>query len=448
MAFEIRDLTVAIYYFLFLPLMKKKRMKDLLKLCVVGIGLVFISQLISCTSTPQNSNDQLVLDTIVEVKEPETQYGLPVDSFSIETGKVKNNQYLSQILNARGVSMGTIDKIARKSRSIFDVRKIKSGENFAIFSSLDSVPQARYFVYENSKVEYTVFELTDSLGIYQGEKEVQTRMKTVSGEVESSLWNAMIDNGQDPILSLELSKIFAWTIDFFGIQKGDRYRVIYDEQFVDTVSVGIGEIYAIQFDHYGEENYAILFEQDSIWDYFDEKGNSLRKTFLKAPLDYYRISSGFSHGRMHPILRIRRPHHGVDYAAPKGTPVMSIGDGTVVARAYQKGGGGNYLKVKHNSAYTTTYMHLAGFAKGISTGTRVQQGQVIAYVGSSGLSTGPHLDFRVHFNGKAIDPLKMKADPVAPVDTAHIDRYTILRDSLINELQKIEWETHALAQTE
>lgn len=431
-----------------MPLMKLLRMKKLLGTVLVGGGIILLSQFFSCTTKTTNNTEEPVQDTVVELDEPELRYGLPVDSFIIETGKVKDNQYLSQILNARGVGMGTIDKIARKSRDVFDVRKIRSGENFSIFSTRDSVPEAKYFVYENSPVEYTVFELSDSLNIYQGENEIHTRIKTVHGVVESSLWDAMVDNQQDPILSLELSKIFAWTIDFFGIQKGDRYRVIYDEQFVDSVSIGIGEIYAIQFDHYGDENYAFLFEQDSIWDYFDDKGNSLRKTFLKAPLDYYRISSGFSHGRMHPVLRIRRPHHGVDYAAPTGTPVMSIGDGTVIAKAYQKGGGGYYLKVKHNAAYTTTYMHLSRYAKGISTGTRVKQGETIAYVGSTGLSTGPHLDFRVHRYGKPIDPLKMKADPVAPVDSTHMERYISLKDSLINELQKIEWEEQILAKTE
>lgn len=340
--------------------------------------------------------------------------------------------------------MGTIDKIARKSKSVFDVRKIKSGQDFTIFSTKDSIPEPRYFVYENSDVEYIVFELFDTLDIYQGEKEIQTRLRTAQGEVESSLWNAMVDNGQDPMLALELSDIFAWTIDFFAIQKGDRFRVIYEEQFVDSVSIGIGEIYAVQFDHYGDENYAFLFNQDDRLDYFDEKGKSLRKAFLKAPLKFSRISSRYSNGRMHPVLRIRRPHRGVDYAAPKGTPVMSIGDGTVIKRAYQKGGGGNYLKIKHNSVYTTTYMHLAGFAKGITTGSRVKQGQVIAYVGSTGLSTGPHLDFRVSKNGSLVDPLKVKAPPVEPVKEENMPRYTQVKDSLLFELQKIYWDEEIL----
>jgi murein DD-endopeptidase MepM/ murein hydrolase activator NlpD len=424
-------------------------MNRLMKLSIVGVSFVLImSSIFSCQNkgNKEQNTEVIQIDTVV-VPDPVFKYGFPVDSFQIETGVVKNNQYLSQILNPKGIGMGTIDKIARKSKSVFDVRKIKSGNNYTFLSAPDSTEKVQYFVYENSATEYTVYELFDTLNIYQGEKEIQTRLRTAQGVVESSLWNAMVGNGQDPMLALELSKIFAWTIDFFGIQKGDRYRIIYDEQIVDSTSIGIGEIHAVQFDHYKIGNYAFRFDEGEKWDYFDEKGQSLRKQFLKAPLEFSRVSSRFSHGRMHPVLRIRRPHHGVDYAAPKGTEVKSIGDGTIVARAYQKRGGGNYIKIKHNSAYTTTYMHLSGFAKGISVGTRVDQGDVIGYVGSTGLSTGPHLDFRVHFNGKPIDPLKMKSDPVEPVKEENLERYNLLKDSLINELEKIQWDIQTLAES-
>ncbi len=415
-------------------------MNKYIRVSLAGLAFLFVvNSFFSCKSKPEQKSEVIILDTVITV-EPVFKYGLPVDSFLIETGVVKSNEYLSQILNTRGVGMGTIDKIARKSKSIFDVRKIKSGNTFTIFSTPDSIKKAHFFVYENSATTYTVFELFDSLNIYQGEKEIQTRLRTAQGIVETSLWNTMVNCGQDPMLALELSDIFAWTIDFFAIQKGDRFRVIYDEQFVDSTSIGIGEIYAVQFDHYGEENYAFIFDQDDRMDYFDEKGASLRKAFLKAPLKFSRISSRFSNSRMHPVLRIRRPHHGIDYAAPKGTPVMSIGDGTVIARAYQKRGGGNYLKIKHNSVYTTTYMHLSGYAKGVTTGSRVQQGQIIGYVGSTGLATGPHLDFRVHKNGSPIDPLKVKAPPVEPVKEKNIERYNVAKDSLLLELQKIEWD--------
>lgn len=411
-----------------------------IRLILLGMGFgLAMNFFYSCQSKKEQKTETVQIDTVV-FNEPVLKYGLPVDSFNVETGVVKSNQYLSQILNAKGVGMGNIDKIARKSKPVFDVRKIKSGNKYTFFLSPDSLNEARYFVYENSSTEYTVYELFDTLNVYKGEKEIQTRQRTAQGVVESSLWNTMKSNDLDPMLALELSDIFAWTIDFFAIQKGDRFRVIYNEQFVDSVSIGIGEIYAVEFDHYGDANYAFRFNQDKRFDYFDEKGTSLRKAFLKAPLKYSRISSRFSNSRMHPVLRIRRPHHGVDYAAPKGTPVMSIGDGTVIARAYQKNGGGNYLKIKHNSVYTTSYMHLSGFAKGITTGTRVKQGQVIAYVGSTGLATGPHLDFRVYKNGTAVDPLKVKAPPVEPVKGENLIRYNSVKDSLLNELRKIVWD--------
>lgn len=424
-------------------------MDRLFRLVLVGMSFILImSSVFSCQNKNNKGENKAMVEVdTISVPEPIYKYGFPVDSFHIENGVVKNNQYLSQILNPKGIGMGTIDTIARKSKSVFDVRKIKSGNKYTFLSTLDSINHVQYFVYENSATEYTVYELFDSLKIYQGKKEIQTRLQTAQGVVESSLWNSMVGNGQDPMLALELSKIFAWTIDFFGIQKGDRYRIIYDEQFVDSTSIGIGEIYAVQFDHYEKENYAFRFDEVEKWDYFDEKAQSLRKQFLKAPLEFSRVSSRFSNGRMHPVLRIRRPHHGVDYAAPRGTHVKSIGDGTVVARAYQKRGGGNYLKVKHNATYTTTYMHLSGFAKGISVGTRVKQGDVIGYVGSTGLSTGPHLDFRVHMYGKPIDPLKMKADPVEPVKEENLERYNLFKDSLINELEKIQWDAHTLAES-
>ncbi|MCD6353950.1 MAG: peptidoglycan DD-metalloendopeptidase family protein [Prolixibacteraceae bacterium] len=403
-----------------------------------GIFIFFMNSILSCQHKSEQKQEIVKLDTLIQTA-PLLRFGLPVDSFIVESGVVKPNQYLSQILNSHGVGMAEIDKIARKSKPVFDVRKICGGKNYTFFLTPDSLKKACYFVYENSPTEYFVYELFDSLRVYRGEKEVEIQQQRAQGVVETSLWNTMKGNNLDPMLALQLSDIFAWTIDFFAIQKGDRFRVIYDKQFVDSVPIGLGNIYAVEFDHYGEPNYAFRFNQDNRFDFFDEKGNSLRKAFLKAPLKFTRISSRFSNSRMHPVLRIRRPHNGVDYAAPKGTPVHSIGDGTVIARGYEARGGGNYLKIKHNSVYTTTYMHLSGFAKGATTGKRVKQGQLIGFVGSTGLATGPHLDFRVFKNGTPVDPLKVKAPPVEPVKKENLQRYNQLKDSLMTELQKIKW---------
>jgi murein DD-endopeptidase MepM/ murein hydrolase activator NlpD len=183
--------------------------------------------------------------------------------------------------------------------------------------------------------------------------------------------------------------------------------------------------------------YAFQFEQDNTMSYFDENGNSLRKAFLKAPLRFSRISSKFSNSRFHPVLKIRRPHHGIDYAAPAGTPVLAIGDGVIIKKGYQKNGGGRYLKIKHNSIYTTVYMHFSRYSKGMNQGAYVKQGDVIGYVGSSGLATGPHLDFRFYKNGTAVDPLKIKAPPVEPVKKQNIEQFEELITLYQNEIFNI-----------
>jgi len=374
-----------------------------------------------------------------EVPLPDMRYGIPVDSFRIETGLIRKNQNLSDLLLQYGISMASIDLIAKKSTLVFDVRKIKAGNPYSLFQNRDSRTGTRYFVYEADPVEYIVFELFDSLRIYKGRKEVETYVRTASGIITSSLWNAIKNRGLDPMLAIRLSEVYAWTIDFFDIKKGDRFRVVYDEQFVDSVSIGISTIHSAEFEHIGQPVLALRFFQDDRYDYFDAKGENLRKAFLKAPLVFSRISSRFSGSRFHPILKIRRPHYGVDYSAARGTPVVSIGDGDVIERGFS-GGGGNTVKIRHNSIYTTVYMHLSGFGPGIKPGVRVQQGQVIGYVGSTGLSTGPHLDFRVYRGGSPIDPLKMEAPPVEPVKPENRQAFGAVKDSLIKELNKIRWE--------
>ena len=409
--------------------------KYILEIAFVVVALVIVSSIIYFPSPKDKA-----FEIPPEIKaEPVLRFGLEIDSFVVEEGRIQRNQNLSDILSNFGVSMAKIDRLAKNSRDTFDVRKIKAGNKFHVFQSRDSLREAQFFVYENSPFDYVVFNLKDSLNANFGKREVISELREGTGVIESSLWNTMYDNNLNPILAIELSDIFAWTIDFFGIQKGDRFRVIYEEQFVDSTSVGIGTIHAVQFDHMGQANYAFRFFQDERYDYFDENGNSLRKAFLKAPLNFSRISSRYSNNRYHPVLKIRRPHRGVDYAAPRGTPVVSIGDGTVVAKAYQKGGGGNYIRIKHNSVYTTTYMHLQGYAKGMYTGVRVKQGQVIGYVGSTGLASGPHLDFRVNKNGQYVDPLKVKAPPVEPVKEENMESFIPVKDSLLTNLEKIIW---------
>lgn len=392
-------------------------------------GLFFILLIFaSCNNeTPQTEeNKEPQVDEIIE----NLFFDINVDSLQIESSTVKRNENLSDILSKNNVEYKDILKLVDRSKDVFDVRKIRRGNTYHILKSEDSLKQTEFMIYEKNRVDYVVFQIRDSIQVWEGKKEVRRVLDTVSGVVESSLWLALNKKNINPQLALELSDIYSWTIDFFGIQKGDSFKVYFEQLIVDDDTIGIGQIYAANFKHDNEDYQAYYFVQDSIGEYFDEKGNSLRKTFLKAPLKYSRISSRFSNSRYHPVLKIYRPHHGVDYAAPSGTPVHTIGDGIVIKKGYQKNGGGNYLKIKHNANYTTLYMHLRGFAKGIHVGQRLKQGDLIGYVGATGLATGPHLDFRVFRNGVAINPLKMKSEPAKPVDSANWNEYQQLIDSL------------------
>ena len=349
-------------------------------------------------------------------------YGIPSDSFDLVTGHIKRNGFLSSILLEHGVKMEEIDLAMKNSAMVFDVRKIRSGNNYTLFLKKDSTARASYLVYEHDPTTCYVFSFNDSLNITPYRKEVHKVIKYASATIETSLWDAMLAGGLHPSLVVELSDIFAWSIDFFGLQKGDSFKVIYEEMSIDDKPLGVGKIFGAQFSGSGSTIYAVPFIQDNKESFFDGEGNSLRKAFLKAPLQYSRVSSRFSGSRMHPILRIRRPHYGVDYAAPIGTPVLSIGDGRVT-RAGIESGSGRVVRIVHNSVYSTAYLHLSRFGAGIVPGSYVKQGDIIGYVGSSGLSTGPHLDFRFYKGGSPVDPLKVEAPPVEPVAEVNKARF-------------------------
>lgn len=392
--------------------MKKKLV--LLVLSIAVLLVVSTTLLIVYEGYPETSFIE-VKDTVVIQQKVPRLFGLAKDSFTIEKGKIGRNQNLGQILEQFNLPEHSLAQLLQYANRSFDLRKMRVGNTYTVFLSKDSLARLQYLVYEHSPVDYVVFDFNDSVKISVKQKEITTIQKKAHGEIRTSLWDAIKESNMNPMVALQLSDIYAWTIDFFGLQPGDNFTVVYDELYVDSVSVGLGQIYGASFNHGGRDLLAIPFKQDSSLSYFDGEGNSLRRAFLKAPLHFFsRISSRFSNSRLHPVLKIRRPHHGVDYAAPVGTPVYSIGDGRIVSATYQ-GGEGRMVKVKHNGVYTTTYMHLSSFASGIQSGKYVTQGQLIGYVGSTGLSTGPHLDFRVFKNGTPIDPLKMESPPVDPV---------------------------------
>ena len=402
---------------------------------IILFALVF--QLISCNNS-KNTKPEFVTapsDTTASQQADNRvfMYGIPSDSFDLITGHIKRNGFLSEILLKHGVSMQEIDQVLKNSKSVFDVRKIRSGNNYILFCDRDSLAKAKYFVYEHDPTTCFVFSFNDSLNITPFRKEIKSEIKYSSGTIETSLWDAMVNGGLNKSLVFDLSNIFAWTVDFFGLQKGDNFKVIYEEIFIDGKSLGTGKIYGAQFNRTGSTITAIPFVQDGKESFFDFDGNSLRKAFLKAPLEFARITSHFSSARMHPILRIVRPHYGVDYAAPIGTPVKAIGDGRVTA-CTNEGGSGRMVRIQHNSVYATGYMHLSRFGEGIAPGKLVKQGDIIGYVGSSGLSTGPHLDFRFYMNGSPVDPLKVDAPPVEPVSEENKVRFEKIKTVVLSLL--------------
>jgi len=366
----------------------------------------------------------LVSDTLPaqEEKTPNYLFGIPADSFNLISGHIRPNGFLSNILLEHGISMQEIDQLVRNSESVFDVKTIRAGNNYTLFCDTDSTARLRYLVYEHDPTTCYVFSFIDSLNITPYTKEIRKIIMYSTGTIETSLWESIIEGGLHPTLVNELSDIFAWTVDFFGLQKGDSFKVIYEEMFIDDESLGAGKIYGARFTWAGKTITAIPFIQDGKETFFDVEGNSLRKAFLKAPLRFSRISSRFSSSRLHPILRIRRPHYGVDYAAPVGTPVHAIGDGRVTS-AGTENGAGKMVRIVHNSVYSTAYLHLSRFGPGIHKGAFVKQGDIIGYVGSTGLSTGPHLDFRIYQNGSPVDPLKVDAPPVEPVSEENLERF-------------------------
>ena len=376
-----------------------------------------------------------------EEPEPELpRLGFFADSLLVEEWTVQPGETFTGLFGRMGMTTDESFHLARICDSVFDVRKLRAGNSIeAYFDSLGH--ELRYVVYNNDRIHQTVFKCYDSLQVWTSAKEVSYEKKYADVRIESSLWNDMTAAGASPFLILKLADIYAWTVDFFGLHTGDRFRMVYGQTLCEGDIISVDTVYYAVFSRDGKDVPAILYDQgDGGNKYWNEKGESLKKAFLKAPLQFTRISSGFSYARRHPVTGKVRPHTAVDYAAPTGTPVMSIGDGTVLSVGWA-GGGGNTVKIRHNSSYTTSYMHLSRYAKGLKAGQHVHQGQVIGYVGATGTATGPHLDFRVYKDGTAINPLKMEspsADPILPENLPALDSMRLVYEAMALELGAAE----------
>lgn len=374
-------------------------------------------------------------------EEPETLYGIIIDGYDIKEFTIEPHETVGKILNRHGISAAKIDRLDKAAKEVYSLSKIQTGKKYTIFSRDITNDEgtksavADYMVYHINRVEYVIFDLTtDQPVALMGTKPSEIVRKRAEAVITSSLWESIVGQGLSYELAAEFEDIYQWTVDFFHIQEGDSFMVIYDDEVVDGESVRIGRIWGAKFVHRGKEVYAIPYVTDGKKiEYWEYNGESLKKQMLKAPLKYTRISSGFTYKRLHPVHKVYKPHTGVDYAAPAGTPVHAVADGTIIFADWG-GGGGNTIKIRHAGGLQTGYLHLQKFASGIKEGVYVTQGQTIGYVGSTGTSTGPHLDYRIWQNGTPIDPLKITQQPSEPIGEKYKASFEAVRDRVIAEL--------------
>ncbi len=405
------------------------------------IAIAGFTMLFSCGDNATNTNDSTseAADSISIPKIVDTyEFGIRTNDFNIIKGKVEKNQTFGEILLKQNIGYSQIHEIVQKSKGIFDIRRMQSKKNYTLLCKNDSLSTAEVMIYQPNAIDYVVFDLRDSINVYRDEKEVEYRERVVSGIIESSLSQALDDQSIDYRVSNSMSEIYAWTVDFFRLQKGDYFKLIFDEKYIDdSTYVGIGTIKASEFHNNGDSFYSFYFDKGKYPEYFDENGKNLRKAFLKAPLKYgtFRISSRYSGRRFHPVQHRWKAHLGTDYAAPTGTPIISTANGTVSKSAYTRSNG-HYVKVRHNATYSTQYLHMT--RRAVKAGQTVKQGQVIGYVGMTGLATGPHVCYRFWKNGKQVDALRQKLPDAKPIDKDIKEQFLEEMQPMKIRLDKIE----------
>lgn len=377
-----------------------------------------------------------VADVDLNYAEPVYRYGLNVNNHIVIEEKVKKNEFLADILSTYKVPVKLINQLASLPRNVFDVRKIAPNKKYTVFFSPDSLHTTKAFVYEPNPIDYVVFTFDESLTVDVCQREVTIAEKSISGIIQSSLSQTINEMGISPELTNKFVDIFAWQVDFARLQKGDVFKLVYEEVQVEGRSIGVRNINGIYFEHFGTGYYAIPFDQGNGVDYFDAEGKSLRKALLKYPIEFTRISSRYSGRRFHPVQKIFKAHLGTDFAAPQGTPIRSVGDG-LVEEAQYKSNNGNYVKIRHNGTYTTQYLHMSRIDASVRAGTRVRQGQVIGYVGSTGLATGPHLCYRFWRNGVQVDALRVELPASEPIKPEYQNAFEGTRTAVMMKLDGI-----------
>ncbi|CAM1370625.1 Peptidase M23 [Tenacibaculum soleae] len=401
--------------------------------------LLFVFSLFfSCKK--DNKEDVKIPVKIIKPK-PTYVFGFNKDKYKIIHDTIKSGESFGGILDRHHVMYPKINKIATTIKDTFDVRRVRSGKTYTILASKDSLEKAQVFIYKHNKVDATVINFKDSIiEAYKVRKKIKTVEKEIAGEIFSNLSVTMDSLGLKSTLTNTVADIYAWTLDFYRLQKGDKFKLIYEEKFInDTVFVGYGEVKAAVFNHGGEDLHAYKFIGDTIRkipEFYDEKGNMLRRAFLKSPIKFqYRVSSRYNLRRKIALYGRVRPHRGTDFAAKYGTEIMTTASGTVVESA-RRGGNGNYVKVKHNSTYSTQYLHMK--KRNVRVGDYVKQGDVIGWVGMTGNTSGPHVCYRFWKYGKQVDPFKEKLPSAEPLDPSIKPAYFEFIKPLKKQLDSIK----------
>jgi murein DD-endopeptidase MepM/ murein hydrolase activator NlpD len=388
------------------------------------------------TEVDQNLDQPETFAIDLNLKEPTMLFGMVVDDQVVIEDKVKRNQFLADILKEHNVPLALINQVSAIPRNVFDARKIIPNKKYTFICRQDSLLTPYAFIYEPNEIDYIVFRFGDQLNIDVCQREISVVEKTISGVITASLSQTINEMGISHELTNKFVDVFAWQVDFQRLQRGDQFKLIYEEVQVEGNPIGIRQINGIYFNHFGNGYYAIPFDQGNGLDYFDEDGMSLRKALLKYPIEFTRISSRYSGRRFHPVQKRYKPHLGTDFAAPTGTPIRSVGDGVVLEAQY-KSGNGNYVKIRHNSTYTTQYLHMSKIANGMRPGIRVRQGQWIGNVGSTGLATGPHVCYRFWKNGVQVDALRVDLPPSEPITQAFIQPFDVKKEEVMRQLKAI-----------
>lgn len=415
---------------------------------VIGASLVLTS--VASLFQPRNSTLQFAsitgfsntkLDALNVIPE-QVKWGISLDKYKVIEDILRPGDILGEILMQNGLSYPEVASLVEKAKGIFNITSMRIGKKY-YFLSTDLKEKPEFMVYEPSAFEYVIFHMAPPFKVEVVKRDVEKKYVSASGVLETNFWQALTDNGLDDEVADGMIDVLAHSVDFYHQKQGDRFKVLYEQYLVEGHPVGSGKIIAALYEREGKEYYAFNFEkQGESAKYFDFEGRPAKKAFLKAPVKFSRISSRFSQNRLHPILGYNRPHFGTDYAAPYGTPILAIADGTV-SEATRKGGNGNYVKIRHDKTYESQYLHMSGFAKGIHPGSHVEQGQTIGYVGSTGLATGPHVCFRFWKNGAQVDHLKLNLPTPQPIAGADLAKYTVIRDSLKTMLDGVQYRTRS-----